>query len=725
MPEDKSCSPTCSEPCVDFSYAFTTPHRLTVALPDSGRKTLLDLKPGSLRMAWSDEDLSTVPFAIMKTPPVTWEVVFSLEVDGVGMSQSRWERLEGWIPALQNDYDHLGVSVQLHVSGAATAALVKVSASNTSLEPRRVVLHCEKPGKWNGVNPGWVNPRKWRSDHLVAAWLDRADRILVFGLGADAFAAPNANSMDLVWNLQPGEPKGGWIVRPFRAYLDDLDSLRAVDWRAAEDRALDTWRNLIRRASPVAVCDPGVHNAYWACLADLFIMREPIPGGRVAGVPGTEGYRAGNAFESAILALALDQLGYHQEAIDGYMACLEMQEEDGNWADPKGWGHWMWGGAGFKAWEGMEHFRLTGDRDYLEGLFPRLVANTRFQERERAETRPAPGEEITLDSGLMPPGMGDCGLLNGEDFYGVFIPHNIWSVFADEMTLEAARILGKTAELEELTPLYERAKADLLRVIEQGAIQEEGYRWIPGIAGKTCGSRWGALNALFPCHLLPPEDPLIEGTLRKIESWISPGGIPVHTGWMKDGMWVAITLDNLAEAHLVRGNGDAAAAYFYATLNHGTPLFTWCEERGQEPGSKQTSGDLQHLWTPVAVVRCLRDMLVMEDGNGLHLALGTDRSWLASGADLGIANASTHFGDVSYTLRYSIEEAVVRGQYTLSSRSIPDWVKIHIRLPDGLVVSSVEGDGEVNIFPSGECLLVKNPGCSLKFTAKITRKRTE
>ncbi len=134
--------------------------------------------------------------------------------------------------------------------------------------------------------------------------------------------------------------------------------------------------------------------------------------------------------------------------------------------------------------------------------------------------------------------------------------------------------------------------------------------------GKTSGSRWGVLNALFPCGLLPPDHELITGTLRNIESQLSPGGIPVNTGWMADGMWVAITLDNMAEAHLARGKGDAAAEYLYATLNHGTPLYTWCEERGQEPGTTKITGDRQHLWTPVAVVRAVRDCLVWSTATG-------------------------------------------------------------------------------------------------------------
>ena len=157
---------------------------------------------------------------------------------------------------------------------------------------------------------------------------------------------------------------------------------------------------------------------------------------------------------------------------------------------------------------------------------------------------------------------------------------------------------------------------------------------------------------MSPCGLLPPDHALVTGTLQKIEANVSQGGQPIHTGWMADGAWVAITLDNVAEVHLARGNGDAAAQYLYSTLNHGTPLYTWCEERGQEPDTPKCSGDRQHLWTPVAVVRALRDMMVMEKGDGLHLALGTPREWLGSGQPVGMAGACTYFGAVSYQMQY-------------------------------------------------------------------------
>ena len=345
------------------------------------------------------------------------------------------------------------------------------------------------------------------------------------------------------------------------------------------------WVDLLRPASRVIIPDREVRNAFYACLADLFIMREPISRGYIATVPGTEGYRAAtDPFEAAIVAVALDQVGLHELSDLGYRVDLDIQEPNGDWTEKKYWSHLMWGASGFKAWVVMEHYWLSGDTAYLEKRYPQMLASSRWQEKQRARTRilDAAGQR-PLTYGLMPRGMGDAGLMDGDDMYGVFYPHNIWAVYADKLALEAARILNRTQDAKELEGIYDRGKEDLLVALDRGAITEsDGTRWISAVPGKVTGSRWGALNALFPTELLSPSDKLIDGTLKYIEQNMSPGGLPVHTGWMKDGMWVAISLDNVAEAHLVRNEGDTAIKLLYATLNHGTPLYTWCEERGEE-----------------------------------------------------------------------------------------------------------------------------------------------
>ena len=711
---------------IDFSFAFATPHRVTAGRPDASDRTLIDLQPGNLKLSWTYENLSMpiYPPLTFRTPPTLWKIQVTPQLDGKPFASSQWTRPDGFLPGVFNRYDSEQGSFCLEAVSGLTAALVRVEIANTDSKPHQFVLRCD--AGWPSENPAWVDVSQNTGDNLQAGWKDRADRILVLGIGADAYALqadglpPNGNTLVLVWNAKPGEKRTGWIVRPYSAYADELPVLRTHDWTHELEQGKKEWRELLGRASQLNIPDAGVANAYRACLADLFIMREPLADGRIIGIPGTEGYRAGNSAEPLIICVALDQNGLHRESAAASSVSFDMQSPDGCWADRAGWMHAMWCGSGFKAWAAMEHYRLTdNDRSFLKKVYPRMLASSRWQEQQRARSRKAADNgEKSLTYGLMPRGFGDCGLKNDNDLYGVFLPHNIWAVYADRCSFEAAQVLGKKRDAEELKRIYETARIDLLAALDCGAIADPNGRWIPGVPGKTSGSCWGALNVVSPCGLLPPDHELVTGTLRKIEANISKGGQPIHTGWMADGAWVAITLDNIAEAHLVRGNGDAAAKYLRSTLNHGTPLYTWCEERGLEPGATKTSGDRQHLWTPVAVVRAMRDMMVLEKDTGLDLASGTDRDWLGSGEPVGIANACTHFGTVSYQMRFDAKAARVSGDVAFAKKSAT-WAVVHIRLPNGVKVKAVDSQSKATVLPDGSGLRWEAPYGTMRFQATV------
>lgn len=676
---------------VDFGYAFAPPHRITVGRPGASEKTLLDVTPGALTASWSYDDLRSTPLAILKLPHTDWHVKIEPLVDGKPIESSTWTRTEGYLPVLENSYQSAAGTVLIEASGAEAAALFRVTVKNADSREHVFSARATVQSGWVAHNPAWM--QAWRNPAaLLACQWDRPDRVLMFATGGTDYPTERM-SMTLRWKLAPGETKTGWIVRPHRAFEADLPALQKKDWTAELEAAKREWRGLIARASQFDIPDAGVRNALYASLADLFIMREPLLNGYVGTLCGTEGYRSTNPFEPSLAAVALDQLRLHSEAADGLRVHLDMQEPSGEWADPKGWAHDMWGAAGMKAWAAMEHYRLTGDRAYLEALYPRLVANSRWQEQQRARSRILENGRKTATYGLMPRGMGDGGLMAADDYYGVFHPHNILAVFADKLAVEAAETLGRKADLPELRRIYATGFKDLRASFELGAIDENGYRWLPGSPRNPSGSRWGVLYALVPAGLLEPGDPLVTGTLRRIEAVVSPGGQPLHTGWMPDGAWVAITLDNVAESYLVRGDGDTAIRYLYSTLNHGTPLYTWCEERGAEPGTKKTSGDRQHLWTPVAVVRFLRDAMVMEQGDRLHLGLATARSWLEQGKQVGVRAAPSSFGDVSYRLESDVEHGVIRAEVDPPTREAPAEIVLHVRHPRGEKIRQVSVNG--------------------------------
>ncbi len=677
---------------VDFGYAFAPPHRITIGQPSASEKTLLDAEAGQLTAHWTYDDLRQLPLGIFKSPRLQWHVRMRPLVDGQPFTASKWTRGERYLPMLDNLYEQQGASVRLEAIGGARAAIIRVTVRNTDTRPHKVAVECEVRSGWVAHNPSWIEPGV-DPDSLLACQSDRADRVLMFSTGAAEYPTERMKTVP-TWTLAAGETRTGWIVRPYEAYQEELAALRRLDWPREFAAAIGVWKDLFARAVRIDIADAGVRDAYYAGLGDLFIMREPLAKGYMAGIPGTEVYRSSGAFEGALADTALDQAGFHAEAADGLRVYLDMQEPDGNWDDPKGWGHHIWGVSGIKAWTGMEHYRLTGERAYLEALYPRMRASSRWRELMRRKTRVLVNGARQPEYGLMPRGMGDGGLMHGDDYFGVFYTHNILAIFADKLALEAAEILGKKEDIAELRKIYDTSLADLLASLEAGAIEEDGFRWIPGSPRDTAGSRWGGLYALFPAALLAPDHPLITGTIRKLEQKVSPGGQPINTGWMRDGAWVAITLDNLAEALLVRGEADRAADYLYSTLNHGTPLYSWCEERGQEAGAKKISGDRQHLWTPLAVVRYVRDAMVFERDGTLHLASGTARSWLEQGKSVGVTQAPTHFGEVTYRITSDAGKGILRAEVTPPTRKAPGAILLHLRHPNKATIKSVKVNGK-------------------------------
>ena len=125
-------------PKVDFSYAFATPHRITAGRPDASDRTLLDLQPGSLRMAWTYDNLSmsNYPPLAFRAPPTLWSIQITPQIDGKPLARSRWTRLDGVLPALENVYEDDPGSVRLEVVSGMTAALVRIEIANSDSNPQ-------------------------------------------------------------------------------------------------------------------------------------------------------------------------------------------------------------------------------------------------------------------------------------------------------------------------------------------------------------------------------------------------------------------------------------------------------------------------------------------------------------------------------------------------------------------------------------------------------------
>ncbi len=655
---------------IHYSYAFSDPHRITLCRPSASEKYLADVSKTQIMLHFSHKTLRD-------KPALTWkadrpDVITALTIfDGKkNMAFSEWHRMAGGIPAFIANAEDEGLHIC--VTGIATrlGLTVRIHADNQSAEKKDFTAVLQNRKGWVISNQGWIDGV---NTHLLLSMNDgRADRVIAYGFGADAYPIlasdpagaeetavpmPDTTEGDInpkrslasYLSVGAGEEKTAYLVLPFLTYWEEFEIPTAEKCEGLMQDAEREWEKHLAHGIQLDFSDKELTHCFKSCLADLFVMRERSSGKYFGITCGTDFYRSINSWEPLLSEMVLDRAGYRREFEKDIHTYLDGQDASGCFAYSKGWEHECWGVAFNKVNAVYTHYRLTGDVEFLEKHYDRLLRSARFNHRARQSTKNDPVEAFR---GLMPRGMGDAGLMNGTDYYGVFYPANCQSVGADILTLRIARILGRTEDIPELTVICEEAKHDLVASLRNNIRSDGEHHFIPGIATADNSSLYGCLFSFYPCGILSADDPIVQSTLRYVQSKkISEGGLPVGTGWMKEGLWVAMALDNFAGAYLRMGLYDEASALLYPVLDHASRFVTYCEERGAEAGSTEKSGDMQHLWTPLSVCAYMLDAICFSDDTTMHLASGLPRDLLDEGREISVKGLRTEFGKMNLAIK--------------------------------------------------------------------------
>ncbi|HHT94407.1 MAG TPA: hypothetical protein GXZ71_00695 [Clostridiaceae bacterium] len=681
---------------IDFGYAFSEPHRICVCLPNSSNKTLYDCTKDSLSMLWSDSDTTHNPLGAYKRVRLDWKVKIIAKCNDVAMEAFSWERIEGYIPSLLYKAKAEGANLTVQCVATRLGDVIKMSVTNTTGSDKNIFIDaCVLD---NTINTKWAD---FDCEYSVVnpIFNDASDRIVIMDASLTDTVPSRRESVTYAYTLKAKETRESMLIRPNKKYNDDIEVMLKTNWNALYEQGLNEWRNIIKKAPVFDLPDPMIENAYKACLCDIFVMREEMADGRMAGLAGTEMYRSSNTGEPCFQALTLGKYGFFEPAKENIEFVASFQLNNGSWEDDKQWGKYMWASSGWKS-RCIQHYYLrTKDRAFLEENFERMLASARWSKAQREKTKKKNSPD-SPEWGLMPRGMGDGGLKNGDDLFGVFYPHNFMHCMGLEAAVWAAKELQREDVYDELLATYLDHKECILKSLQIGHIKEpDGSVWIGSCAHNTSGSRWAVADAVYPTNILPVDHPLAVGTMNKLQGNISEGGLPKNLGWIHDGLWVAIALDAMAYVNILADKADISADYLVAALNHGTPLFTWCEERTEEKGAKRITGDLQHAWTPICVAQFIRDMLVSDylfKDDMLHLTCAVPRYFYKEGNAMNIKEAPAFQGKISFSIEVS--KNTVTFTADLCSFDINRELCLHLRLPNRnleVTVQSISGGSAV------------------------------
>jgi hypothetical protein len=443
-----------------------------------------------------------------------------------------------------------------------------------------------------------------------------------------------------------------------------LDKESAATWL---QRTVDYWQTLLAQGAQITVpCAKATQTLRAAHVCQL-----------IANDLGE--MHAGEGFydefymrDAAYQLMELEEAGLTKvirKAIEPY---LRGQRPDGRFETQKD----QFDANGQTLWTLWQFYKITGDRPWLEKAYPQMRRATDWIKQAR---RQAPTNSPC--AGLLPAAPADGEFLWDGKHH--IVGYDIWNLRGLLVTADAAQILGRKAEAEELL-----READLYRAAIDAACQRVGLAHFPPSWEKD-GTHWGNTETLWPTPLFAADDPRVvalikharqeqgggfcEGTIR----WLG------HAGAIHPYMSAYTTM-----ADLVRGQHEQVVEDFYWYLLHSTAAHAFPE--GIYYKRRFAWGNtIPHPTGAGNYALMLRHMLLHEQGSELHLLPAVPDWWLGDGEEIRVARAPTHFGPVSFSARGTPDG--VKFRFDPPKREPPQKIVLHLPRSRPLVETSVRG----------------------------------
>lgn len=477
------------------------------------------------------------------------------------------------------------------------------------------------------------------------------------------------------------EPGGEWVTGWRLPVLPTEPNLPEEIWQAARrpaaahlEEVADAWR---KRLTPVSLIAPDARfpEAFHASLTHL-VMAMAGPEARIAPVC----YPLPWVRDGVYIINALDKGGLTDLARGALEALAGEPWSGGFGPEADAPGELLWCIA--------EHYRLTGDRDWLAGLWDRVVERAEWLVRMRSCDAPlrVPAANVLPRTRLHPEqdlvcGPASDGLIQGRmDWHRPLFWVNAFALAGLRAAAELALALGHNDHAD-----------------SWGREAEELAKALAGL--RFGGNERDYACAIWPTEARSPDDP---DTLAAFERFWRQRRWDERGQYHREPRWRYF---ELAQAHNMLRLGrrqealmtieqflrtqDAPGLYAWAEGDAtGDPAGLWRLVRGWWPESKI----MPHGWASAEMALLLRDLFVFEEGGALVLGAGVAPTWLDSPEGVGIAGAPTRHGLVSWLLCPSGEARAFTLTIRCEPGPPPQGYRLRLPLPPSASVE-VEGAG--------------------------------
>jgi hypothetical protein len=490
---------------------------------------------------------------------------------------------------------------------------------------------------------------------------------------------------------------------------DDFDSLVGGLDLIAECESY--WKGVLSQGMRIRIPDQLLQNALAASVVHCLIAARNDASGAIF-VPWASSIHFGPLeSEAHSIIYGMDLMGFHdfsQRSLDFFL----------NQFKPEGYlttGYTLMG-MGQHLWTLGEHFRLSEDREWLNGHAPTLAKACEWIIRQREKTQMLDAHDQKVpEYGLMPPGVAAdwnrfdyrfvlqgyfCGGLSNAAHALNYIGYP-----KSEAYLQNARHFRQS-----ILSAYHWTQARSLvvalrdgmsvpycpsmiycfgRVADTYGTEDVGRAW--------CYDAELGAHHLVPMGVISPDDKNVQWMVEQLEDleFLQPGHsyyteAELKNDWFNLGGFSKLQPYYTRIAQIYAMTDDVKPfirSYFnaIATMLNTEILSFWEHFNGTGAWNKthETGWFLAQS----------RTMFVMEKGDDLWLAPFATHHWMEDGMEIRIDRASTRFGSISYAINSVVEKGYIEAVIMPDFKKSPRKTFIRLRHPDGKPLSRVFVNG--------------------------------
>lgn len=491
--------------------------------------------------------------------------------------------------------------------------------------------------------------------------------------------------------LKPGERYVLDFKMPVVPTADStqVSAFRNASFDSAHAAVVAFWKNILAEGMQVELPEQKPVDTFYSNLIYDLIARDHIGPDYIQTVNKLH-YHEFYLRDGADIVHSYDVTGYPQIAKQDLDFFAKSQKPDGNFLSQAqqydGWGEAVWGYS--------QHFRMTGDKQFAEWALPQITRAVEWLKKARA------ADPLHI--------MPASDVRDNEFVPGHLTGYNFLALSGLKLAAQMAQQTGHEDLARDWQAEYDDYRTAFLKVLDTQAAAHDGYI-PPALDGQKGGYDWGNLIAIDYEPILDPHDSRVTATLKEAQGRYKEGIMTYADG---EFLHHYLTIKNTL-AEVIRGDQQQAVRELYGLLVHTSSTHAGFEFAILPWGDRNFQDNLApHGWFAAEYRTLLRNMLVREQGNDLHLLSIVSPDWIGAGKTISVKQAPTYFGEVAYTLTQPAANEAVLKLDTQFSRApgsivvhIPWFVRLQSASADGKSIAAK--DGALTIAPTAKELRLR------------------